>query len=399
MPDFTTFFRMTPGDVERYAVEVLHFFDPAEPLESAEIGDGNINYVTRVRSRRDGRSLIVKQADRLLRSSGRPLDVGRSRLEARMLQLQRELVPSFVPEVYRWDETMAAIAMEDLADCRSLRSELAAGRIAPNLAESLSEFLARSLLPTTDLILDRAEKKRRAAFFTNPELCDITEDLVLTEPYYNYRGRNVISPENEGFAEEFLYRDCALRREAALLRDGFMNHAQALLHGDLHTGSIFVGSAGVKVIDPEFAFYGPMGYDIGNVLGNLFFPWARLAVATPERPADGLAALIAAVYDRMRDRLEEVYEEKVTLPLYREPGFRRAYLDGVMADAAGYAGTEIVRRTVGDAKVAELTDVTDGAARAAMERVLVKLGTALIKNRRTFRSGGELTETFRLILA
>ena len=35
----------------------------------------------------------------------------------------------------------------------------------------------------------------------------------------------------------------------------------------------------------------------------------------------------------------------------------------------------------------------------AMERVLVKLGTALIKNRRTFRSGGELTETFRLILA
>ena len=274
MPDFTTFFRMTPGDVERYAVEVLHFFDPAEPLESAEIGDGNINYVTRVRARRDGRSLIVKQADRLLRSSGRPLDVGRSRLEARMLQLQRELVPAFVPEVYRWDETMAAIAMEDLADCRSLRSELAAGRIAPNLAESLSEFLARSLLPTTDLILDRAEKKRRAAFFTNPELCDITEDLVLTEPYYNYKGRNVISPENEGFAEEFLYRDGALRREAALLRDGFMNHAQALLHGDLHTGSIFVGNAGVKVIDPEFAFYGPMGYDIGNVLGNLFFPWA-----------------------------------------------------------------------------------------------------------------------------
>ena len=209
----------------------------------------------------------------------------------------------------------------------------------------------------------------------------------------------MISPENEGFAEEFLYRDGALRREAALLRDGFMNHAQALLHGDLHTGSIFVGNAGVKVIDPEFAFYGPMGYDIGNVLGNLFFPWARLAIAAPERPADGLAELIAAVYDRTRDKLEEVYEEKVTLPLYREPGFRQAYLDGVMADAAGYAGTEIVRRTVGDAKVAELTDVTDGAARAAMERVLVKLGTALIKNRRTFRSGGELTETFRLILA
>ena len=178
-----------------------------------------------------------------------------------------------------------------------------------------------------------------------------------------------------------------------------MNNAQALIHGDLHSGSIFANEEGIRVLDPEFAFYGPMGYDIGNVLGNLFFPWARLAVTAPESPADALAALIAAVYDRTRDRLEEVYGEKVTLPLYREPGFRRAYLDGVMADAAGYAGAEIVRRTVGDAKVADLTDVTDGAARAAMERVLVKLGTALIKNRRTFRSGGELTETFRLILA
>mgnify|MGYP002228212686 CR=1 FL=1 len=50
-----------------------------------------------------------------------------------------------------------------------------------------------------------------------------------------------------------------------------MNNAQALIHGDLHSGSIFINEKGIKVIDPEFAFYGPMGYDIGNVIGNLFF--------------------------------------------------------------------------------------------------------------------------------
>lgn len=49
-----------------------------------------------------------------------------------------------------------------------------------------------------------------------------------------------------------------------------MNNAQALIHGDLHSGSIFINEKGIKVIDPEFAFYGPMGYDIGNVIGNLF---------------------------------------------------------------------------------------------------------------------------------
>lgn len=49
----------------------------------------------------------------------------------------------------------------------------------------------------------------------------------------------------------------------------FCERAQALIHGDLHTGSIMVTSDSTQVIDPEFAFYGPMGFDIGAFLGNL----------------------------------------------------------------------------------------------------------------------------------
>jgi 5-methylthioribose kinase len=112
---------MTPADVKRYAVEILHVFCPEDNIQCAEIGDGNINYVTRVWSEADGHSVIVKQADKLLRSSGRPLDINRNRLEARMLQLERELAPEFVPEVYRWDETMAAISMEDISAYGNLR--------------------------------------------------------------------------------------------------------------------------------------------------------------------------------------------------------------------------------------------------------------------------------------
>ena len=75
MSDYSAFFLMKPEDVKRYAVDVLHFFQPDEETDCVEIGDGNINYVFQVRSRRDGRSVIVKQADKLLRSSGRPLDL------------------------------------------------------------------------------------------------------------------------------------------------------------------------------------------------------------------------------------------------------------------------------------------------------------------------------------
>ena len=70
-----------------------------------------------------------------------------------------------------------------------------------------------------------------------------------------------------------LYEDEALKLAVAKLKFEFMNNAQALIHGDLHTGSIFVKQDSTRVFDPEFAFYGPMGYDIGNVVANMIFAW------------------------------------------------------------------------------------------------------------------------------
>ncbi|WP_312634237.1 S-methyl-5-thioribose kinase [Oscillibacter sp.] len=400
MSGFDRFFLMNAEDAARYAAEVLHLFESGEDLRCREIGDGNINYVFRIESEASGRSVIIKQADRLLRSSGRPLDVRRSKIEARALQLESALAPGLVPEIYHCDEIMAVIAMEDISDYRNLRSELAENRIYPHLAEQISSFLADTLLPSTELVLDRREKKERVCFFTNPELCEITEDLVLTEPYDNYKNRNIVTPGNEAFVEEALYRDETLKAEVGKLRCAFMNNAQALLHGDLHTGSIFANEQGVKIIDPEFAFYGPMGYDIGNVIGNLFFSRGNKAFTAPDdtEPAAALDRTICELYDKTREKLSGKYNELVEFSLYRSGQFKSFYLDGVMADAIGYAGTELIRRVVGDSKVSELTSVQDPALRLPLERTLIRLGSFLVKNRGRICSGAELTEAFRHIL-
>lgn len=401
MKDFQEFFLMSTEDVKRYAVEVLHKFEPDEETECIEIGDGNINYVFKIWSERDGHSVIVKQADKLLRSSGRPLDIYRNKIEANILQLEGQLAPGYVPEVYYYDETMAATSMEDVSAFKNLRKELAANRVYPHLAENISTFMVDTLLPTTDLVLDRAEKKQRVKFYTNPELCEITEDLVLTEPYDDFRGRNIITEGNEAFVREFLYEDQQLHAEVGKLRERFMNNAQALIHGDLHSGSIFANEEGIRVLDPEFAFYGPMGYDIGNVIGNLFFSWANKAFTMPEE-TDAIQALERTIRDTcdltMR-KLAEKYDQLVTFSLYRAPAFRKAYLDSVWADSLGYAGTEIIRRTVGDSKVMEVSSVTDPALRIPMERALVKLGITLIKQREALRSGDEVVGAFRMILS
>ena len=403
MKSFDTFFLMDLETAKRYAVEVLHFFSEDEEIEAEEIGDGNINYVFRVFAKDGSKSVIIKQADKLLRSSGRPLDIGRTKIEAHILMLEGELAKEFVPQVYRYDETMAATSMEDISAYKNLRKELLAGHVYPHIAENITTFLADTLLPTTDLVLDAEEQQKRVQFYTNPELCKITEDLVLTEPYYDYKKRNILTPGTEDFVEEEVYGNEALKYEVALLRERFMNYAQSLIHGDLHSGSIFANEDGLKVLDPEFAFYGPMGYDIGNVIGNLFFTWANLfftGEGTEETRATQaiIAEQIERVCDLTEQKLSAKYDEIVTFPLYATEAFKSQYLKSVMEDSYGYAGTEIIRRTIGDSKVMEVNLVTDPAKRIPMDKALVRMGKHLILTRREIKEGKEITDAFREIL-
>lgn len=398
---FDHFFLMTVADAKRYAVEVLHRFSPGEALEGIEIGDGNINYVFKVWSTDSGKSVIIKQADSLLRSSGRPLDQNRNHIEAKVLRFEGEFAPSFVPEVYYHDNVMAATSMEDVSAYRNLRKELMAGHVYPHLAENMAEFLAQVLLPSTDLVMDKMEKKRLVGEFLNPQLCEITERLVLSDPYEEGCIRNQVFPGNEAFVQEFLYHNGGLQAQVALLRDRFMNCAQAMLHGDLHTGSIFANEDGIKVLDPEFAFYGPMGYDIGNIIGNLFFSLANKRYAHPEEAAvsDQLEHCIADFCDLVYEKLSRRYDTLVQFPLYRSAVFKASYLHGILADSFGFAGTEIIRRVVGCSKVAEVTQVTDPGIRLPMERALLKMGIWLIMHRGTITGGSELIRQFHLIQA
>ena len=342
-----------------------------------------------------GKTAVVKQADKYLRSSGRRLDLSRNRIEAEILQIQNELAPEYIPEVYDYNETLAALTMENISEYKNMRYELINQQIFPDFSENISDFLTRVLIPTTDLILNRGEKKNRVKSFTNIDMCDISEDLVLTEPYDDYKKQNIVTPGNEKFVEKQLYEDEDLHAEVAWLRNNFMNNAQALVHGDLHTGSIFINQTGLKVIDPEFAFYGPMGYDIGNVLAHLVFPLVldQTRKAYNEDFQMWLLTNIKEIYDKVWVKFKTFYEENVHFKLYRNEQFKQRYLKSIMADALGYTGTEIIRRVVGDSKVKELSLITEDK-KVHAERLLVNYGKHLIKNRENISSGNELVDIF-----
>lgn len=68
----------------------------------------------------------------------------------------------------------------------------------------------------------------------------------------------------------------------------FIERQQALLHGDLHTGSFMVTEDTTYAIDAEFAYYGPMAFDVCKMIANLliaFFASDGLAILDEPRHA------------------------------------------------------------------------------------------------------------------
>ena len=375
-------FLLDCDEVISYVKEKNLFSENAD-LTVKEIGDGNINYIFKVENKIDGKSIVLKQADKLLRSSGRPLDLTRSKIEANILRIENDLAPHFVPEIYFYDEIMCVLAMEDISEYKNLRTELVAGKIFPNFADNISEFLSRTLLLTTDLFMNKFEKKKNVKEFINPELCDISECLVFTEPYDNNRNRNIITAGNKEFVENTLYKNEDLHFAILKLREKFMNYSQSLIHGDLHSGSIFINEKGIKIIDPEFSFYGPMAYDIGNVIGNLYFPLyrAQFFMEDSKKKEEFINWLEKCILDipiLFSKKCKLLWEKYSNDKLLKNKKFRDYYIENIIKDSLAYAGTEIIRRVVGDTKVLELTSLENSEKKLELERDLINKAVSMI---------------------
>ena len=332
----------------------------------------------------------MKQAGEALRiSAAMHVSTDRNRIESEILEIQWKYAPGLVPKIFGYDTVMSACVMEDLSDHALMRYALMRHETFPRFAEDISTYMVNTLLKTTDVAVEHKAKKDLVKRFINPELCEITEDLVLTEPYNDVNGRNIVFPANADFVRRELYEDKALHLAVAKIKFEFMNNAQALIHGDLHTGSIFVRQDSTRVFDPEFAFYGPMGYDIGNVVANLIFAYDNGVAAGETAFCEWTLQTIVETLDLFRAKFLTAFDDCVTDVMAKTKGFKEWYLSTVMSDTAAYAGTELIRRTVGMAQVKDVTTIADPDKRAYAERLNILCAKDYILHRTAFQTGAD----------
>lgn len=376
--------------------EHTDLFAADDELTVSEIGDGNINFVYRIAAA-NGPSVIVKQALPYVRiiGEGWPLSQDRVRIEAESLLIAGKYCPDLVPHVYHFDAELCAIVMEDIGAQENLRHLLVERRRLPLLGEHLGRFLASTLFYTSDFYLDAYEKKEQVRGFINPDLCKITEDLFFMDPYCDHERNNINDFVRE--QAEALWDDEVLKREVAKLKARFLSQPEVLLHGDLHSGSVFASDTGTKVIDPEFAFCGPAAFDVGSIIGNLFLNFAGQSQQTGEQEErtayqQWLLETAETVWTTFAEQFRALVSEHGTEPTLCQKAYLGWYLDQVFQDTLGYAGTEMIRRTIGLAHVADIETIEDLEKRAEAEKLSLAIGHALIVQRGEFETIRALKE-------
>lgn len=377
-----------------------------------EVGDGNLNLVFIVKGPNGG--IAVKQALPYVRLVGEswPLPLSRSHYEYLALTHQARLVPGAVPAILHHNEILALVAMELLEPHIIMRRGLVAGITYPHFVEDISTFLARTLFFGSDLAVPAAEKKEGiAAFAGNHALCKITEDLIFTDPYRVAEQNRWTVPWLDATAARFR-EDLDVHVAISRLKLKFMGSPETLIHGDLHTGSIMVTQSDTRVIDPEFAFYGPMGFDIGAVIANLLM--AYLASPGHEGSAGDRRAFeawllqaVEQVWTEFERKFLEFWRSEARGDAYPLTLFegsngarqleteRQAYMAHLFADTVGFAAAKTIRRILGLAHNIDFELITDEKLRAICEARSLRLACDMLVNTASYKTIGSVIAAAR----
>jgi 5-methylthioribose kinase len=286
-----------------------------EKIRVEPAGDGNINWVRRVRFGEPPRSVVVKQArPELERFPEYQAPTERIVFEARYFERARPLEPSPIcPQVIHFDTRERVLVLEDLGNAERMDAALLRGADLTPALRDLGAFLGAVHEATSDESL--------GADFPNDSMRRLHGEHIFELP---------LRANDFPLSDALRLRATALAADAELVAIADACHARyleprgALNHGDVQAGNILLPAGSPRLLDAEIAHLGDPAFDVGTLLAHVVLP----AVARG-RASEARSPAVA---------LWEAYCAHRSHPL----PFRQV---------ARYAGLEMLRRTIGAARV------------------------------------------------
>ena len=242
---------------------------PHETVFSAEkAGEGNMNCAVRVRSSTG--SFILKQSRPWLEKYPQiaaPFD--RALVEGQFYGLvaTSKTVAGQMPRLLWMDEQARILALEDLGSASDFFPLYA--REITLLDRTLTDLVA--YLSALHGLAPASEVEREE--LANLEMRALNHEHIFALPLRAENGLDLdayTSTPGLAAAARSLKEDVAYVRAVSALGKRYrQDPGNSLLHGDFFPGSFLRTSVGVRVIDPEFCFFGDAEYDLGIFAAHL----------------------------------------------------------------------------------------------------------------------------------
>lgn len=251
--------------LESYLKTQKWLTDDESIIKAEKPGEGNMNFTLRIYVS-SGRTIIVKQSRAYVEkypSIAAPEN--RAIIEGKFYEFTQtnEKLSSFMPKILGLDEVNNIIVTQDLGNSNDLTNlyqpdqQISVEDIA-SISQYLSELHQASKSQTPDEI------------FRNRAMRTLNHEHIFIYPLMEDNGFNLNNVLEGLQAAAMIYKtDEVFKDIVKKLGEVYLADGQYLLHGDYYLGSFLRTSNGVKIIDPEFCFYGRAEFDLGVLIAHL----------------------------------------------------------------------------------------------------------------------------------
>lgn len=274
------------SDLEAY-LKSKGWLDENETIVSTEKpGEGNMNFTLRVDT--GERTFIVKQSrDFVEKYPQVAAPAERALREAEFYELisEKYSLKAMMPNIIGLDKENSVMVMDDLGAGSDYTYVYQNGKSIPeNELMEIMDFAAE--------LHNSFSAKTASKLIVNRKMRELNHEHMFVYPYLDDNGLNLddILP---GLAEvSNAYKaDEKLKAEVEKIGKIYLADGEKLLHGDYFPGSWLKTKEGVRIIDPEFCFFGPAEFEIGVTIAHL-------------KMADQPEELIRKVLDHYRAKAE-----------------------------------------------------------------------------------------------